>query len=260
MSSSSLPNPMRLLKDEDGSLSRIYDGDYHKNPYDLNSKIMLTAIISLSVVVLLVIVLHTYARCVLRRQALRRATMRHHLGSTMAHVHLSEQPKTGLEPSIIAALPTFVFTRVDGQDDGRDNAIECAVCLSMLDHDEMARLLPNCKHSFHVECIDTWLNSHTTCPICRTEVQPRLQPEPREDPVAGRPTAPPLEPPLNSAFPSYMEGTSDGAAQSSSGTKANGSISRLSSFRRILSRDRSSRRIQSCGQEDGIEIEDLERQ
>ncbi|BFG25077.1 hypothetical protein CerSpe_113500 [Prunus speciosa] len=124
MSSSSLPNPMRLLKDEDGSLSRIYDGDYHKNPYDLNSKIMLTAIISLSVVVLLVIVLHTYARCVLRRQALRRATMRHHLGSTMAHVHLSEQPKTGLEPSIIAALPTFVFTRVDGQDDGRDNAIE----------------------------------------------------------------------------------------------------------------------------------------
>ncbi|VVA36407.1 PREDICTED: RING-H2 [Prunus dulcis] len=257
MSSSSHPNPMRLLTDEDESGRRIYD-EFHKNPYDLNSKIMLTAIISLSVVVLLVIVLHTYARCVLRRQALRRASMRHHLGSTMAHVHLAEQPKTGLEPSIIAALPTFVFTRVDGQDDGGANAIECAVCLSMLDHDEMARLLPNCKHSFHVECIDRWLNSHTTCPICRTEAQPRLQPEPREDPVAGEPTAPPLEPPLNSAFPSYMEGTSDGAAQSSSGTKANGSISRLSSFRKMLSRDRSSRRIQSCGQEDGIE--DLERQ
>ena len=240
---------MRLLTDEDESGPRSFN-EFHKNPYDLNSKIMLTAIISLSVVVLLVIVLHTYARCVLRRQALRRASMRHHLGSTMAHVHLAEQPKTGLEPSIIAALPTFVFTRVDGQDDRGANAIECAVCLSMLDHDEMARLLPN--------CIDRWLNSHTTCPICRTEAQPRLQPEPREDPVAGGPTAPPLEPPLNSAFPSYMEGTSDGAAQSSSGTKANGSISRLSSFRKMLSRDRSSRRIQSCGQEDGIE--DLERQ
>lgn len=242
-------------------IRRLLDEDEHgrlppqTNPYDFNSKIMLTAIISLSLVVVVVIVLHTYARCVLRRQALRRAAALRRLGSTVGHVHsAAEPPKRGLEPSVIAALPVFVYTR-EGRHEG-DADVECAVCLSMLEDEEMARLLPNCKHNFHVECVDTWLNSHSTCPICRTEVEPcpaLLQPEPRENPAAGTaPTAPPLER-VNSVR-SCAEGTSDDAKLVN-----NGSISRLgSSFRRMLSRERSSRMVQSCGQEDGFE--DLERQ
>lgn len=256
MSSSSHTNPiiMRLL-DEDNPQNWP---PQNKIPYDFNSKIMLTAIISLSLVVVVVIVLHTYARCVLRRQSLRRAAALRRLGSTVGHVHsAAEPPKRGLEPSVIAALPVFVYKR-EGRHEG-DADVECAVCLSMLEDEEMARLLPNCKHNFHVECIDTWLNSHSTCPICRTEAEPGpalLLPEPRENPAAGTaPTAPPVER-VNSVL-LCAEGTSD------DGNKLvnNGSISRLSSsFRRMLSRERSSRRvqIQSCGQEDGFE--DLERQ
>lgn len=251
MSSSSHTDLIMRLLDEPDDRPHMWP---EKNPYDLNSKIMLIAIVSLSVVVVLVILLHTYARCVLRRQSLRRAAALRRLGSTVAHVHSSaEPPKTGLEPSVIAALPVFVYG--EGRHEG-DADVECAVCLSMLEDEEMARLLPNCKHSFHAECIDTWLNSHTTCPICRTEAEPRmdLQPEPREGPVAGAaPTAPPLER-VNSMLSCAAEGTSeDGKAVHS------GSISRLSSsFRRMLSRDRSSRRVQSSVQEDGFE--DLERQ
>jgi hypothetical protein len=33
-------------------------------------------------------------------------------------------------------------------------------------------LLPQCSHAFHPDCIDTWLFSHTTCPICRTSLAP----------------------------------------------------------------------------------------
>lgn len=179
----------------------------------------------------------------------------------MVHVHSSEPPKTGLDPTVIESLPKFAFKQMVGQDeddDGDAMEIECAVCLSMLENGEMARLLPNCKHTFHAECIDKWLNSQSTCPICRTEAEPRFQPEPREvpaGPVAAGGGAPPFGR-VNSSL-LCMEGTSsDGAAQSSS--KASGSISRLSSFRKILTRERSSRRIQSCGDEDGIE--DLERQ
>ncbi|KAL6141229.1 hypothetical protein ACLB2K_059519 [Fragaria x ananassa] len=251
MSSSSHTDLILRLLDEPDDRPHMWP---EKNPYDLNSKIMLIAIISLSVVVVLVILLHTYARCVLRRQSLRRAAALRRLGSTVAHVHSSaEPPKTGLEPSVIAALPVFVYG--EGRHEG-DADVECAVCLSMLEDEEMARLLPNCKHSFHAECIDTWLNSHTTCPICRTEAEPLmdLQPEPREGPMAGAaPTAPPLER-VNSMLSCAAEGTSeDGKAVNS------GSISRLSSsFRRMLSRDRSSRRVQSSVQEDGFE--DLERQ
>lgn len=223
-----------------------------KNPYDLNHNIMVTAIVSLSVVVVLVIALHVYARCVLQRQARRRRAAIRQLGFTVSHAHAGEPPKAGLDPAVIAMLPMFVFKRVESEDDGNNTstAMECAVCLSTLEDEEMARLLPNCKHTFHAECIDKWFGSHSTCPVCRTEAEPRLQPEPREGPAEGPPTAPPLALRLDGT-------TSDCAAQPSS-AKVGGSCSRLNSFRRILSRERSSIRVQSSGQEDGII--DLERQ
>ncbi|KAL0301431.1 UNVERIFIED_CONTAM: E3 ubiquitin-protein ligase ATL41 [Sesamum radiatum] len=202
---------------------------------------MLIAIISLSFVVILVALLHIYARCMLRRQARRQAALRR-LGfiTQSANVQIVEPPKTGLDPSIIAALPVFVFKQTDGTSNEM-GSVECSVCISILEDGETARTLPNCKHTFHAECIDKWFGSNSTCPICRTEAEPRL--------VAG---APPSAPPL--------EGPSDGDGTQPSSSKVSGSSSRLSSFRWILSRERSSRRIhsQSCGQEEGLP--DLERQ
>ncbi|KAL5570985.1 hypothetical protein UlMin_020582 [Ulmus minor] len=251
MSSSAL-NWSRFLEEKEDD-KRRHDFPHHNNSYDLNSKIMLTAIISLSVVVLLVLLLHLYARYALRRQARRRVSIRQ-LGFTVAQTRSGEPPKTGLEPSVIASLPIFTFK--SSVRDPETAPVECAVCLSSLEDEEMARLLPNCKHTFHAECIDRWLSSQSTCPICRTEAEPRLQPEPREGPVGGQPTAPPLEREDSGRLLSNcVEGTSSSAKVN------NGSSSfRLSSFRRMLSRERSSRRIQSFHQEGNIVVEDLERQ
>ncbi|CAN4105029.1 unnamed protein product [Withania somnifera] len=209
---------------------------HRKNKYDLNSKIMITAIISLSIVVFVVTLLHVYARCVLRRRARRRAALQR-IGIITSTAQQVEPPKTGLDASIIASLPVFVFKKNNYQ----NNLIECTVCLNVFEDGEMARTLPNCKHIFHVECIDKWLGSHSTCPICRTEAEP------------GHTTSsvPPLE----------GENLDCGLTQQpSSSAKISGSSSRLSSFRRMLSREKSSRSIpvQSCGVEDGIN--DLERQ
>lgn len=253
---------MSYFDDDDDHGHGSYFPSFHATDHNnFNRRILVIAIVSLSIVLVLVFALHLYARFVLKRQAQRRAAI-HQLSLTVAHAHAQnniESHNTGLDPSLIKSLPMFIFKRKgphQQHDHGDDDDDECAVCLSGLEDGEMVRLLPNCKHSFHLGCIDTWLASHSTCPICRTRAEPaRLEPQPREGPNGlvleyGAPTAPPLlvEP---------IEGTSDGTTINGS-PKINGSNSRLSSFRRILSRERSLRRIQPSSHDD-ID-QDLERQ
>ncbi|KAL1159596.1 hypothetical protein V6Z11_A07G007800 [Gossypium hirsutum] len=52
----------------------------------------------------------------------------------------------------------------------RKKGLECAVCLSKFDDIEIMRLLPKCKHGFHIDCIDQWLEKHSSCPLCRQKV------------------------------------------------------------------------------------------
>lgn len=248
--------------DEDDRPSLFH---HNNNHYDLNTKIMLTAIISLSIVVLLIAILHFYAKCILRRQARRRAVAALEsmaVNPTTSQLRSIEPPKTGLDPLIVASLPTFLIKKVD-------ETMECSVCLSSLEENEVARRLPNCKHIFHAECIDKWFESHPNCPICRTEAEPRrgLLAEPREG--LAPPTAPPLEGEDYPTMAEIIEGDSpsdtNGLLQSSSSSKV-GSNTKLSSFRKILSRERSSRRLQSqsTSGEDGATYNgmyvDLERQ
>ncbi|PIN08601.1 hypothetical protein CDL12_18819 [Handroanthus impetiginosus] len=73
---------------------------------------------------------------------------------------------SGINRKVIESLPMFRFSSLKGQKDG----LECAVCLNKFEGNEVLRLLPKCKHAFHVECVDTWLDAHSTCPLCRYRV------------------------------------------------------------------------------------------
>ncbi|CAJ1942043.1 unnamed protein product [Sphenostylis stenocarpa] len=53
-----------------------------------------------------------------------------------------------------------------------DEDATCAVCLGEFEEGEELRTLPECMHSFHVTCIDTWLSSHPSCPVCRAHATP----------------------------------------------------------------------------------------
>lgn len=79
----------------------------------------------------------------------------------------------GLDPAVIETFPTLVYSVVKGLKIGK-GALECAVCLNEFEDDETLRLIPKCDHVFHPECIDAWLESHTTCPVCRSDLT--LQP------------------------------------------------------------------------------------
>ncbi|XP_075473475.1 RING-H2 finger protein ATL66-like [Primulina tabacum] len=47
---------------------------------------------------------------------------------------------------------------------------ECSVCLENFKNGETCKKLPKCSHSFHSECIDSWLLKTAACPICRASV------------------------------------------------------------------------------------------
>ncbi|XP_057777259.1 E3 ubiquitin-protein ligase MPSR1-like [Salvia miltiorrhiza] len=69
--------------------------------------------------------------------------------------------KSGRPPASKAAIDAMESVEAVG---GEDN--QCAICLEEW---EKAKRMP-CKHSFHGECIENWLNIHGSCPICRYEM------------------------------------------------------------------------------------------
>lgn len=74
----------------------------------------------------------------------------------------------GLDFAIVRSLPSIQFRKPDrelGQ-----SSTDCAVCLGEFEEGQWLRLLPNCAHIFHVVCVDTWFRTHSTCPLCRSDV------------------------------------------------------------------------------------------
>ncbi|CAH1453404.1 unnamed protein product [Lactuca virosa] len=142
--------------------------------YALSGKIMLSSIIVLFVVVVFLVLLHLYARWYLlrlrRRNETRRSNRRNRSTRVVFYVDSNNtvgMPTGGLDASVLKGLPLFVYSSETNKD-----MPECAVCLSEFEEGEKGRILPKCRHSFHTECIDMWFHSNSTCPLCRSPVEP----------------------------------------------------------------------------------------
>ncbi|KAK4791025.1 hypothetical protein SAY86_031438 [Trapa natans] len=137
----------------------------------LTGKIMVIAIITLFIVVAFIMFLHLYARWfwwyveepseAVNQRNRRRRRFVFAPGQELTTV----AARRGLDPSVLRALPVVVFPLEEFKE-----GLECAVCLSELVEGEKARVLPKCSHGFHADCIDTWFQSNTTCPLCRNSV------------------------------------------------------------------------------------------
>lgn len=73
----------------------------------------------------------------------------------------------GMSQDELKKLPCFEFKAV-AQEKASDSPLDCAVCLENYKKGDSCRLLPNCNHLFHSQCIDSWLLKTPICPICRT--------------------------------------------------------------------------------------------
>ncbi|KAE8731541.1 hypothetical protein F3Y22_tig00002799pilonHSYRG00116 [Hibiscus syriacus] len=76
-----------------------------------------------------------------------------------------------LDESVIRRNPIVRFHK----DSKCRSFCECAVCLNKLEQDEKLRMIPDCSHIFHIDCIDVWLQNNSNCPLCRTSVSSQRQ-------------------------------------------------------------------------------------
>jgi len=78
---------------------------------------------------------------------------------------------------MIGALPKGKYGCLRRSDDANKNdssSSSCAICLGCIGEEDGVRILPNCRHYFHISCIDRWLLpctvNNSSCPLCRATV------------------------------------------------------------------------------------------
>ncbi|KAK9948889.1 hypothetical protein M0R45_004443 [Rubus argutus] len=109
----------------------------------------------------------------LRHLRNRSQPLRHTAAAPLQHSHsrrrrVSPAPAPASSADLI--LPRFKFSDVT-RTGSVTVAGDCAICLAEFQPDHQLRLLPQCLHAFHVECIDTWLAGESQiCPVCRSGI------------------------------------------------------------------------------------------
>ncbi|KAL7115900.1 hypothetical protein ACP275_04G210000 [Erythranthe tilingii] len=81
--------------------------------------------------------------------------------------------KGGLDAAAVDSLPLVAYgggaaSSAAKHHHRRPMIDDCPICLSEFREREAVKLIPYCGHVFHPGCIDTWLASHVTCPLCRS--------------------------------------------------------------------------------------------
>ncbi|QCE00039.1 nucleolysin TIA-1/TIAR [Vigna unguiculata] len=126
----------------------------------------MVVVVALSILFTISFLLLVYIR--FRRSIPLELTRRSHDSPDFQAQARSRSRSSGIDRKVIEALPFFMFSSLKGSKQG----LECTVCLSQFEDTEILRLLPKCKHAFHMNCIDKWFESHSTCPLCRNNIDP----------------------------------------------------------------------------------------
>ncbi|XP_027199401.2 uncharacterized protein LOC113793552 [Dermatophagoides pteronyssinus] len=84
---------------------------------------------------------------------------------------LGEAKPRGLNKSEIDQLPSY---RYKPEISAETDQTSCVICICDFEAKQNLRVLP-CHHEFHARCIDKWLKTNRTCPICRRDSTALIQ-------------------------------------------------------------------------------------
>jgi hypothetical protein len=83
-------------------------------------------------------------------------------------ISIASEPR-GLDQEVISSIP-IIHYKSEKENGEKNFSSECAFCLSEFEEDEKLRVIPNCNHLFHIDCVDIWLQNNANCPLCRSKV------------------------------------------------------------------------------------------
>jgi hypothetical protein len=73
-------------------------------------------------------------------------------------------------PQILQNLPVWKCNNSSRESSSHNETTQCSICLGPFEPGENIKSLP-CLHSYHSNCIDTWLSQHHhICPVCKYDV------------------------------------------------------------------------------------------
>ncbi|KAK1288431.1 RING-H2 finger protein ATL7 [Acorus calamus] len=103
----------------------------------------------------------------LRRRRVDWTSLRMRTSSYETQEEITRPSESGLKKEHREMLPVVVF-----KESFSIREAQCAVCLGDYQAEERLQQIPACGHTFHIECIDSWLSANTTCPLCRVSLLP----------------------------------------------------------------------------------------
>ncbi|XP_019052110.1 PREDICTED: RING-H2 finger protein ATL46-like, partial [Nelumbo nucifera] len=175
------PPPLApLLSPISSSPSSSFSSPYNNNNYQKESTpsssssgispAVLPIIVILAVIFFISGLLHLFVRFLIKQQSSSSTSQFNRYLEISGSDALQRQLQqffhlhhSGLDQAFIDALPVFHYKEIMGLQEPFD----CAVCLCEFSEPDKLRLLPMCSHAFHINCIDAWLLSNSTCPLCR---------------------------------------------------------------------------------------------
>ncbi|XP_045818468.1 RING-H2 finger protein ATL70-like [Trifolium pratense] len=76
------------------------------------------------------------------------------------------------QDSILNSYPVLLFSQVKLHHKDDSTSLICSICLADYKDSELLRLLSDCGHFFHKECVATWFRLNMSCPMCRNSPLP----------------------------------------------------------------------------------------
>ena len=83
------------------------------------------------------------------------------------HGNIDPSNNGGFSEDQMKQFPEHVFHQQNGLN---PDQCKCTICMSDFEENEKVKVL-DCMHSYHSECIDTWLKKNTTCPVCKKDMR-----------------------------------------------------------------------------------------